>query len=181
MANKRQEQAVIGRTRLSYAHLFKPHAFVAGGEENYSVVLLIDKKDKNYLAEIERAIEGGKQVGIEKGKWNSNVAKTIASPLHDGDNEFDNDGNPKYPGCYYLNTKSKTKPAIVDLDKNEIFNESEVYSGCYAKAVVTFFPYSFAGKKGLTTYINIVQKIEDGEPLGGGASLSLLDDDSDLL
>ena len=52
---------------------------------------------------------------------------------------------------------------------NPIINQSEVYSGMYGRVNVTFFPYSFGGKKGIGCGLGPVQKLRDGESLGGSA------------
>lgn len=52
---------------------------------------------------------------------------------------------------------------------NPIINQSEIYSGIYARVNVNFFPYSFGGKKGIGCGLGPVMKLEDGESLGGSA------------
>ena len=59
------------------------------------------------------------------------------------------------------------KPGIVDRQLNEIIDSTEVYSGCYARASINFFPYNQAGNKGIACGLNNIQKLEDGEYLGG--------------
>jgi hypothetical protein len=49
-------------------------------------------------------------------------------------------------------------------------NESEMYSGVYARVSVNFFPYDNTGKKGIGCGLGNVQKLEDGEPLGNRTS-----------
>ena len=52
---------------------------------------------------------------------------------------------------------------------NPVINQSEVYSGMYGRVNVTFFPYAFGGKKGIGCGLGQVQKLRDGEALGGSA------------
>ena len=84
---------------------------------------------------------------------------------------------PEYEGMYYLTAKSNRKPQVVDLDRDDIFDDEEVYPGCYVRATIVFFPYSNEGK-GVGVLLNNVQKLEDGERLGGGAA-SAADDFAD--
>ncbi len=58
---------------------------------------------------------------------------------------------------------------VVDAIGNRGINQSEVFSGMYAYVNVTFFPYSFGGKKGIGCGLGPVMKRRDGEPLGGSA------------
>jgi len=57
----------------------------------------------------------------------------------------------------------------VDKMGNPVINQSEIYSGIYGRVNVTFFPYAFGGKKGIGCGLGPVQKLRDGEPLGGSA------------
>ena len=59
------------------------------------------------------------------------------------------------------------KPGIVDKDVNPILDQSELYSGCYGRASITFYAYNANGNKGIACGLQNLQKLEDGEPLGG--------------
>lgn len=56
---------------------------------------------------------------------------------------------------------------MVDKADNPIITQAEVYSGMYGRVNVTFFPYAFGGKKGVGCGLGPVQKLRDGEALGG--------------
>ena len=86
-------------------------------------------------------------------------------PLYDGDDQADK--YPEYAGMVYLNCKTKNPPGIVDRDRNDIIDSGELYSGCYGRVSLYFFPYDNAGKKGVGVRLNNVQKLSDGERLGG--------------
>ena len=70
-------------------------------------------------------------------------------------------------GHWVFTASSKNPPQIVDLGLNPIINQSEVYSGIYARVSINFFAYNTNGKKGIGCGLGNVQKVEDGEPLGG--------------
>ena len=44
---------------------------------------------------------------------------------------------------------------------------TEVYSGCYGRLTLNFYAYNANGNKGVAAGLGNVQKLEDGEPLGG--------------
>ena len=44
-----------------------------------------------------------------------------------------------------------------------------MYSGCYANVCVNFYAYAFQSKKGIGAGLGPIQKVADGESLGGGA------------
>lgn len=88
--------------------------------------------------------------------------------LRDGDTERPDD--PAYAGSYFINANSATAPGIVDADCNPILTRSEVYSGVYGRASINFYAFNSNGNKGIACGLNNLQKIRDGEPLGGKSS-----------
>lgn len=161
-----------GEVRLSYVHLFKPYAAMQGQEEKYSCTILVPKTDAETMARINAAIEAAKQKGISD-KWNGQCPPIVPTPLYDGDGVRPSDGMAFGPECkghwvFTASAKADYPPEIVDANGNPIINQSEVYSGMYAFVNVTFFPYSFGGKKGIGCGLGPVMKRRDGEVLGGG-------------
>ena len=73
----------------------------------------------------------------------------------------------------------------MDVACSPILDRSEVYSGCYGRASISFFAFNSNGNRGIACGLNNLQKLRDGEPLGGRASaeadFSGLDDDEELL
>ena len=87
------------------------------------------------------------------------------TPLRDGDAERPDDE--AYADAYFINANSATAPGIVDADRNPILDRSEVYSGVYGRASINFYAFNSNGNKGIACGLNNLQKIRDGEPLGG--------------
>lgn len=162
-------KVVTGKVRLSFPHLLEKY----DKSDKYQCQLLISKDDKDTIGVIKKAIEAAKEQG-KTDKWGGKVPGNFASPIHDGD---DKDDAETYGGCYYLSAKSTRKPQVVDLDRDEIYDEDEVYPGCYVRASISFFAYNQSGN-GVGCILNHIQKLEDGERLGGGVS-SAADDFSD--
>ena len=162
-----------GEARLSYVHLFKPHAQQPGAEEKYSCTILVPKSDTATKARIDAAIEAAKQKGIN-GKWNGVCPPIVPHPVHDGDGVRPSDGMPFGPECkghwvFTASAKADYPPEVVDQNGNPMINQSEMYSGVYAMVNVEFYPYMFGGKKGIGCGLGPVKKVRDGEPLGGSA------------
>lgn len=167
------------RTRWSYVHVWTPSA-VNGQNPKYSVCLLIPKDDKETVDKIKTAIKAAYQEGISKLKGNSKSVPSfedIKNPLHDGDKERPKDET--YQGCYFVNANNREAPGIVDADRNDILDKNEVYSGCYGRASINFYAYNSGGSKGIACSLNNLQKISDGEPLGGTKSKAYDDFDDD--
>lgn len=162
-----------GEVRLSYVHLFKPYAYQQGQEEKFQVTVLVPKTDTDTMARINAAIDAAKQRGIND-KWNGVCPPIVPTPVYDGDGARPSDGMPFGPECkghwvFTASAKIDYPPEVVDKMGNHIINQSEVYSGMYGRVNVTFFPYAFGGKKGIGCGLGPVQKLRDGEALGGSA------------
>ena len=181
MANERKTKVITGTMRLSYANIWEPKS-IKGSAAKYSVSLLIPKSDKATLAKIQTAIDAAIEDGIGKfgGKKPSKAALKL--PLRDGDAERPDDE--AYKNAYFVNANATSAPGIVDADLNPILTRSEVYSGVYGRASITFYAFNSSGNKGIACGLNNLQKIRDGEPLGGKASAEsdfATDDDEDFL
>lgn len=168
MANQNPQHVVTGRVRLSYVHLFTPYANPNGGEPKYSTTILLPKSDVATKQRIDTAIQAAIQAGVAS-RWNGVRPPQIAIPIHDGDGTRPSDGMPfgdECKGHWVFTASSKQPPQIVDLNLNPIINQTEIYSGIYARVSIQFFPYANSGKKGIGCGLGNVQKLEDGEPLG---------------
>ncbi len=163
MATNQDTKVITGKVRFSYAHVFKPTAISEGQEPKYSICLLIPKSDKETLRKIKAAIEAAKTAGASL--WGGKVPSSLKMPLRDGDEERPN--QPEYQGMYFVNASSKQKPGIVDRQKQEITDPDELYSGCYGRASINFFAFNQAGNRGIACGLNNVQKLADGDYLGG--------------
>lgn len=159
--------------------------------EFYSCQVIIDKKDKATIAAINAAVEAAATEQL-KGKKIPSVWKL---PLRDGDEEWEEKGE-HLKGHYFFNCKSKTKPAVVGSAKyteedvaawdNENDGESPAYkaknrpkvgkliplgedeikSGDYGRISVNFYYYEVESK-GIAAGLNNVQRLKEGEALGG--------------
>ena len=114
--------------------------------------------------EIKAAIDAAVQDGISS-KWGGKKPANLKQPLRDGDAERADEA-PEYEGMYFLNCNSTQKPGIVDKDLNEILDPDEVYSGCWGRASINFFPFNTNGNKGVGVGLNNIQKLKDDDRLG---------------
>ena len=165
-------QMTTGEVRLSYAHLYDPYSN-NGGDPKYSVTVLMPKTDVQAKARLDAAVEAAKQKGIAE-KWNGVLPPVVASAIHDGDGVRPN-GEPfgaECKGCWVFTASNKNPVQMVDAGMNPIVQKGELYSGCYARVCVSLFPYNTAGKRGIGIGLEAVQKLRDGDPLGGGVSVA---------
>lgn len=163
--NNSPTKVVTGKVRLSYVHLLEPYAFDSNPDkEQYSCSILIDKSDKATVAKVQAAINAAIEAG-KVSKWNNKVPAKMWNPLRDGDIEKPDEE--VYAGKFYLNAKSNQKPGLVDRDLNRIIDPDEIYSGMYARVSLSFYPFDVSGNRGVGVGLNNVQKVGDGERLGG--------------
>jgi hypothetical protein len=175
MVNQNIKDVVTGNVRLSYVHLFTPFASQQGEEPKYSVTILVPKTDIGTKQRIDAAINAAIQEGVSS-KWNGVRPTVLAIPVYDGDGARPSDGMPfgeECKGHYVFKASSKLAPEVVDLSMQRILNQTEIYSGIYARVSVSFFPYASNGKNGIGCGLGPVQKIQDGKPLGGPVSAAL--------
>lgn len=170
MANKANNpmKVITGPdTRWSYANVWEAKS-INGGAPKFSVSLIIPKSDKATIARIRAAIEAAYKEGEAKLKGNGRSVPALSvlkTPLRDGDTERPDDE--AYANAYFVNANSATAPGIVDADRQPILDRSEVYSGVYGRASINFYAFNSNGNKGIACGLNNLQKIRDGEPLGG--------------
>lgn len=171
-------------TRWSYANVWEPKS-INGGAPKYSVSLIIPKSDTKTVAKVKAAIEVAYHDGESKLKGNGKsipALSVIKTPLRDGDLERPDDA--AYANAYFINANATSAPGIVDADLNPIMTRSEVYSGVYGRASITFYAFNSSGNKGIACGLNNLQKVRDGQSLGGKASAEsdfATDEDEDFL
>lgn len=181
MANVNRTKVITGKnTRLSYFHGWEPTS-INGGPERYSVSVLIPKDDKETVKAINDAIDAAIEEGIAKFGGKKPNKAAIKLPLRDGDTEREDEA---YAGHWFINANSKTAPQIVDKAVKPILDRDEVYSGCYARVSLNFYAFNSNGNKGIACGLGNIQKIRDGEPLGGRSSATddfSIEEDDDFL
>ena len=177
-------KVITGEVRLSYANLWEPKS-INGGAPKYSVSIIIPKSDTRTIAKIKTAIEAAYREGETKLKGNGKTVPALSAlktPLRDGDTERPDDE--AYADSYFINANSATAPGIVDSACETILERSQLYSGVYARASVNFFAFNSNGNKGIACGLNNIQKLRDGDPLGGKSRAEddfATDDDDDFL
>lgn len=151
--------------RASYSNLFKPQLNNMSGEMEYSVVALFPKGEN--LTELKalarKACE--KTWGTDIQKW----PKKLRLPFRDqGEKEKEGRLPDGYvEGALFLTLKSKQKPGIIDQSRQDILDETEIYAGCWIRAVVNAYTYDTKGNQGVAFGLQHVQKVKDGDSLSG--------------
>jgi Protein of unknown function (DUF2815) len=159
--------------RVSFPNVFEKRAAAPGQEPKYSITMLFQvktdpkaPKDAKIvdLAPIMDIVRGAivAKFGADKAKW-----PKLRLPFRKGEEKTYNGYN---PGIIFCAATSKMKPGVVDQNVKDIIEPNEFYPGCYARAKIAAFVYNTAGNQGVGLGLRNVQKIRDGEPLGGASS-----------
>jgi hypothetical protein len=155
------QNVMTPKFRASFANMFRPGKAMEDGQEpKYGVMMLFDK-DADLGALKKAALEAvTDKWGPDKAKW----PKNLRLPFRD---QGEKEGDAYVKGAFFITATSKQKPGLVDQRNQPIIDEAEFYSGCYARATVRAFAYDKAGNRGVAFGLQNVQKLADGEPLGG--------------
>lgn len=154
--------------RVSFPAVFEQTEYQ--GKKFYSVMALFPKDaDLSQLKEqAEKAVI--EKWGADKNKW----PKNLRSPFRDQSEKAyaGDDGTQKLPkgheeGAIFMNFKSNQRPSVVDQNVQEILDQNEFYAGCWAIASVQAYAYDHMGNRGVSFGLGNIQKVGDGEPLGG--------------
>lgn len=160
-------KVVTGKVRLSFPNLFEPQQVMGEGDPKYSVMLLIPKSDEKTMKALRDAEKAAAEQG-KSSKFGGKIPSNLASIIRDGD-EYAED-YPERADHWFLTVSAtvRYRPGVVDRHLNPILDQSEVYSGVYARVSVNAFPYTFGqSKKGVSFGLQNVQILGGGEPLGG--------------
>ena len=151
--------------RASYPKLFKAEVNKLSGKQEYSVVALFKKGED--LSALKKAAEACiiEKLGADKSKW----PKNLRSPFRDQADKMKDGEMPEghEEGAIFMNLKTQQKPGVVDQNVQPMLDESELYAGCVCRATVRPYYYDQAGNRGVAFGLQNVQKVADGEPLGG--------------
>jgi len=55
---------------------------------------------------------------------------------------------------------------VVDGNNQPVLDASELYSGIYGRASISFYAFNTNGNRGIACGLNALQKLRDGDPLG---------------
>lgn len=163
-SNNTPTKVITGLVRFSYAKVFRPEAIGENDEPKYSVSIIIPKDDRATLKKINAAVNAASEAG-KASKFDGKIPANLKTPLRDGD--IDREDDEAYADSYFINASSLIKPGVVDASCQAIIDPSEFYSGCYGRASINFYAYNAKGNRGIAAGLNNVQKLKDGEALGG--------------
>lgn len=117
-------------------------------------------------ADLSALKQAAKEAAAEK--WGDKIPKVMRNPFRTND-ELENPlvGVEDDAVVVTFSANEDRRPGVVDANLQDIIDEAECYSGAYYRAQVRAFAYETAGNKGVAFGLQNVQKLRDGEPMGG--------------
>lgn len=155
---------VTPKFRLSFPHIFEPHAFNETSEPKYSIVMLVEKEGEEF-AELKKKLcsAAAEAWGKDPKKW-----PKIEWPWRDGDEQENLSG---YAGMFAISADSQDPPGIVNREREDVVNQRDVYAGGYARAEVVAKAVPNVAKKNFVKfYLQHVWFLGGGEKFGPGGN-----------
>lgn len=168
---------MIRNVRLSFPHLFKPHAFDENAEARYQGTFIVPK-DHPQIDEIRAEI-----ARVKKEEWGDKKVN-VKKCLREGSEKDDLDGFGE--DVMFFNASNSARPRVLDRvrDPNTgkariIMDSSEgiPYAGCYVNADIDFWTQDNKYGKRVNAGLRGIQFWKDGERFGGGGVSSAGDFD----
>jgi hypothetical protein len=173
--NDKPGKCQIGPARASFANVFKPRAEKKeDGSEvlKYSITLLIPKEAHKHLPDPNAEIDGIRKLVTEaaKTKWGDKPPAKLHNPVKDGDVETNGNGDPMYPGYWFIKASTNATFPSGD-DKNLLVVNglgepigSGFESGDWCRCKLQIATFDRPTKKGVTCYLEGVQWLYKDEP-----------------
>lgn len=153
--------------RVSFPQVFEAKAMPGSEKKKYGLTALFtmaevnkDPEQKKLWSAMIAAAEA-----VVKEKWPKVTPANLQSPFRKGEEKEQFQGYGA--GVVFISLTTTTKPGLVDKDVKAIINREEFYAGCFARAVINPYAWTYMGKNGVSFGLQNVQKIKDGEPFGG--------------
>jgi len=141
---------------LTFSALFTPVAFDDGEAERYSARVVFDGKDPKVVEELKELVRLANLVGDAKlGAYDKRAYRLPVKKNEEGD--FVLRAKTMYP----LVTNARSQ--IVDSQLGEIRSSDLIYNGCLVKLGVSFYTYDKSGNRGVGCFLQMVQKVAEGE------------------
>jgi hypothetical protein len=159
----------------AFASIFEPKAMKGStdGKAKYGITMIFPKGQdfgplEDKIKQVAQRKWGDKATAILKKQ-----AESDKRLFKDGSNMVEQKYAGFIDGALYIQAGNAQKPGLVknvDGKLHHITEQSEFYSGCKAIAAITVYAWDNAFGKGVSFSLDNVQKVSDGERLGGGRS-----------
>lgn len=172
-----------GEVKLSFPRLFELDPTAEFNKDKYTTSIIITEEEKEFLEKV--VVRNAYYDAIKTyQKWGGAQPKNFQMPtfkllsLEEKEMFY-----PASQGTYYsLIAKTNERPQLVDLQTKPLQDKNELYSGVIVRLSLSAYPWAYGGKTGVSFSLGVVQKLADGQRIGGSPAndLSLFADTSDV-
>lgn len=151
----------LPNVRLSFPHLFTPHAMEESQEPKFSATFLFDNVEHAALLDrIDAAID---RLALDEFKKKI----TFKRCLRDGNEKSELEGYGD--GKSFITASNKARPGVVDRRLNPIAeSDGIIYAGCYVNATIRLWVQNNQWGKRVNAQLRAVQFLKDGDSFGAG-------------
>lgn len=154
--------------RVSHPKVFVPEQVLGSGDPKYQVQMLFDEND----SELERLEDQLIAVAEAAFGLGADDLPGFDWPLRNGTDE--KPGKKEYEGKIFAPARKNPSwgpVEVVHMDQSPIVNQAEFYAGCFARASVSVYAWTFGNSRfGVSISLNHIMKVKEGEPLTGGTT-----------
>lgn len=151
----------LPNVRLSFPHLFTPHAMEETQEPKFSATFLFDNTEHAALLDrIDALID---RLALDEFKKKISFKRC----LRDGNEKSELEGYGD--GVSFLTAANKARPGVVDRRLNPITKaDGIIYAGCYVNATIRLWVQNNQWGKRVNAQLRAVQFVKDGASFGAG-------------
>lgn len=165
---------IIGPVRLAYLFVHEPRVnnLEPDKEPQFETTLLIPKQASEFNPEPEKTLEKMKRLVQEAYHefFGNKTPQDPKNPLRDGDLVTNSQGDPKFPGYYFVKTSAQFKPLLIDGFRNAVTDKDTFVSGDWGNVKVSCYGYDRAGNRGVSVGLRGIQFTRKDKPLGSGGT-----------
>lgn len=164
-------QLRIENVRLAFPVLFTPRAAdpAKPNDLSFSAAFIFppDSPARKQISDAVRKVASEKW-GAKAEEIIKNLAATDKLCLHNGDTKSQYEG---YPGNFFINTRNKTRPLVIDVNKSPLAEQDgKPYAGCYVNASIELWAQDNKYGKRVNASLRGVQFVRDGDAFAGGGA-----------
>ena len=163
---------VLENVRLSYVHLMQPYARDPKAEKKYQVTVLVPKTDTAAKAKIDQAIAAGytKRLGreMERGCAAAGADSSMGRRRLDAKRQRIRPGMQRPLGIHCLQPGNEARRSRRTGQIPDSGGDADLQRHL-RQHLRQFLPVQLPGQERYWLWLGPVQKIADGEPLGGSA------------
>lgn len=150
----------------TFLHVFTPKPVTTGGEPRFSLNILFSP-DQQKTPEFKALKVGLAEAAKDEfGPDYADMFKSgaLKSPIRNAKEKDWNGYHDAEEGTVFINAWSKTKPGIVDAQRNEILDPQDIFAGQLMRISCRPFAYDRNGNKGVSFALNNIQVLKKDMP-----------------